>query len=523
MATKQQPNDDLVKKLQKLDSSIEEICQISGNVGLSVGVLHQGEAIRTSHYGYRDFEANLPPDDDTVYYFSSLTKAMTSAAFGILVDESKITWDTLICDILPEFNHQNPILRKEATITDLLSHRTGLAGKTCLWIQGQQHMLLPKKEIIRTWKYSNWGYALAGEIIEVLSGMKFGEFLQSRIFDPLGMTRTTASVPGPDNVAVPYMVYDNGSPCKVAVSEVAGETVMVAALGVTTTTKDLLTFYQALLATNTAELASNDTRKTDFVLKNVGRTFTPHIACGKAPIEERSYGLGWVRTQLPGSLGIIGLNNMYLGGMPVIGKSSKKVVLSHSGSLSGYLAAVIMVPDTQTAIIVMGNSLPFADPPDLICQMILEAILDEPDPVDFVQLTQASRDGHIASYYKIAEELQAGLGVPSKRSPDNYVGRYWNSVGNFVIDVSLHGSNLRVTMQDRDDVGYYIESYEGETFWWGPPNRQIEECDMAMFPRTYAGWHKFKFLTDDDGNVNSLMWAHDPGVSGGETFFKRPA
>jgi CubicO group peptidase (beta-lactamase class C family) len=140
---------------------------ISRSAGLSYGVLYQGQIIHTEHFGYCDVEAKVKPDDDTLYYIGSLTKAITATAVGILVDDGKIAWDTQISDFPPEFHRRNEDLNT-GTITDLLAHRMGFASENCFWIQGNQRLLLPKDQKIpitnylesvipfrSTWKYSN--------------------------------------------------------------------------------------------------------------------------------------------------------------------------------------------------------------------------------------------------------------------------------------------------------------------------------------------------------------------------------
>jgi CubicO group peptidase (beta-lactamase class C family) len=81
--------------------------------------------------GYRDVEQQTKPDSDTIYHVASPTKAMTSMTFGIAVENGLADWDTLIRTVYPDFQLANETVRSEATITDLLAHRTSLAGKKC--------------------------------------------------------------------------------------------------------------------------------------------------------------------------------------------------------------------------------------------------------------------------------------------------------------------------------------------------------------------------------------------------------
>jgi hypothetical protein len=211
---------------------------------------------------------------------------------------------------------------------------------------------------------------------------------------------------------------------------------------------------------------------------------------------------------------------MYLGpSMPLVGKSSKKVILSHNGNLSGFLASIMIIPETETAIIVLGNSMPFTNPPDLVSQLILESILEELNPNDYVQVAMDARDAHVA-YVTLTQSLESGKGEPSSLPLKGYVGRYFNSIGNFVLDVSLQAGRLHMVVQDIEVVSYSLQPYAGQTFWWDPPDQEAEEAKQAMFPRAYAGFHLVTFQADDNNVVQSLLWAHDPDLPEGELFTK---
>ena len=193
----------LLDKLKSLSPIIDLIRTKSGAPGLSLGVLHHGEIIHTAHFGYRDVAAQLPPDDDTVYYMATLTKAVTSAAMAVLVDRGQVKWDTPVSHILPDFAQRTDEVGQDSTIIDILAHRTGLAAPNGLWVQRKQVCAMPKSETVRTcvhlqsvaplrgkYLYNNWGYGLATEIIEKVSGIDFGTSAKQAIFDPLSMKQT---------------------------------------------------------------------------------------------------------------------------------------------------------------------------------------------------------------------------------------------------------------------------------------------------------------------------------------------
>jgi CubicO group peptidase (beta-lactamase class C family) len=93
--------------------------------GLSYGVLHHGEITHRANFGFRNLEAKLASTSDTIYEIGSMSKAFTAAAIGILVEYGMLSWNTLVRDILAEFNSIAPNINEKLTVLDLLS--TGVA------------------------------------------------------------------------------------------------------------------------------------------------------------------------------------------------------------------------------------------------------------------------------------------------------------------------------------------------------------------------------------------------------------
>lgn len=105
----------------------------------------------------------------------------------------------------------------------------------------------------------------------------------------------------------------------------------------------------------------------------------------KIPIDqpsrlEASYALGWGRIQLPGKMGHFGLNpDLMPDGMPVVGRGvPSQLVIFHQGSLPGALSVVILLPDTESAIVISTNALALNGVPDRVGQLVLEECLAIP-------------------------------------------------------------------------------------------------------------------------------------------------
>jgi CubicO group peptidase (beta-lactamase class C family) len=130
------------ERLTTVSSEIEKIMSIGGTAGLALGVLHHGEPVYQANFGFRDVEKKLPPDADTIFACCSLMKALTSANIGLLIEDNKVQWDTLVTDVLPEFGTKNDVLHTQTTVADLLSHRTGMAWADNLYISTNNDVLI---------------------------------------------------------------------------------------------------------------------------------------------------------------------------------------------------------------------------------------------------------------------------------------------------------------------------------------------------------------------------------------------
>jgi CubicO group peptidase (beta-lactamase class C family) len=164
--------------------------------------------------GYADIAAQKPMQADSLFWIASQSKPITATAFMMLVDEGKVKLDDPVEKYLPEFKKQwlaaeqdndHVLLKKPGhpiTVRNVLSHTSGLPFKSAL----EEPTLdqLPLSVAVRSYamtpldfdpdsayRYSNAGINTAGRILEVVSGMPYEDFLDQRLFEPLGMKDTT--------------------------------------------------------------------------------------------------------------------------------------------------------------------------------------------------------------------------------------------------------------------------------------------------------------------------------------------
>jgi len=187
--------------------------------------------------GFADIAANALMRTDCLFWIASMSKPMTALALMMLVDEGKVNLDDPVEKYLPEFRGQmlvaeqdeNHVLLKKPprpiTVRDVLSHTSGLPymsrvenriDSRPLREAVLSYAMTPLKFApMSKYDYSNAGINTAGRIIEVVSGMPYEEFMQKRLFEPLGMKDTTFSLteeqlkrlaksckPGPNNTGL---------------------------------------------------------------------------------------------------------------------------------------------------------------------------------------------------------------------------------------------------------------------------------------------------------------------------------
>ena len=203
-------------RLRELDRYTTQAVRDWNVPGLSVAVVHNGRVVFAKGYGVLDVGRATPVDTQTLFAIGSTTKAMTTMALAMLVDEGKLRWDDPVIKHLPAFQLSDPYVTREVTVRDLVTHRAGLPNADFLWswndlpseeVISRLRLVRPAYSLRSSFIYQNIMYAVAGKVVEAASGMSWADFLRARIFQPLGMTRTVATLAETQrvsNVATPH-------------------------------------------------------------------------------------------------------------------------------------------------------------------------------------------------------------------------------------------------------------------------------------------------------------------------------
>ena len=202
--------------VNELDAYVTRAVQDWRIPGLAIAVVKDDSIVLAKGYGVRELGKPGAVDAGTRFAIGSTTKAMTAAALGMLVDEKKVRWDDPVITHLPGFRVGDPYVTRELTVRDLLTHRGGLGNADQLWtsadysadeIMRRVATLAPAYSLRSRFIYQNIMYAVAGDVIAAASGIPWAQFLRTRIFEPLGMKATEATLAGLDgqsNIATPH-------------------------------------------------------------------------------------------------------------------------------------------------------------------------------------------------------------------------------------------------------------------------------------------------------------------------------
>jgi CubicO group peptidase (beta-lactamase class C family) len=167
--------------------------------GVAIAVVKDGALVRTGGYGLADRERNVAPGPDTVFRIGSLSKQFIATGIMLLVQDGTL----MVGDRLEKHLAGVPQAWHDITIRHLLTHTSGLRREAP---SADLSKAQPDIDLIRSaydvplqWQpgdkydYSNLGYYVLAEVITRVSGMPWHEFIAKRVFQPLGMTRTTTT------------------------------------------------------------------------------------------------------------------------------------------------------------------------------------------------------------------------------------------------------------------------------------------------------------------------------------------
>jgi CubicO group peptidase (beta-lactamase class C family) len=461
----------------ELDKLVERSMSTFSVPGMSLGIVKEGELIFAKGYGVRELGEENPVDPDTLFAIGSNTKAFTTAALAILVDEGKIAWDDRVIDHLPQFRLADPWVTREFTIRDLLTHRSGLglgAGDLMMWpetdftreemIAGLKH-LKPVTSFRSTFAYDNQLYMVAGEIIPAVTGTSWEDFVEARIFEPLDLAPcavTGKRIQATENVASPHARVEGD----LKVIEPSDISTVAAAGAIWCNITNMATWVELQLSAgkteNGTELFSVERHKEMWspqtlmpVSKQVYEWSRTHFS---------AYGLGWGLSDYDGYLRVL-----------------------HTGGVPGMVSWVSMLPELNLGVVVLTNQQSSAAMASVAIQIIksFTSIGRQDWVATFAELVKEGE----AEADKVIEEATAKAssdrGTPSL-ALEQYAGTYrdpWRGD----VTIRLDNGSLVLKFSRTDKLEGAMEHYQHDTFivrWF---DRSLEADAYVKFGLSYAG------------------------------------
>lgn len=307
--------------------------------GATVAVMDNGEIVYSEGIGVKDRSMNSPVDSSTRFNIGSTSKMFAAVAVLMLVDEGKVALDESVTKYIPDFRMKDERY-KDITVRMLFNHSSGLPGSTFYFSYRpyyDMHEILLKTLADAYLKhrpgamsmYCNDGFTLAEIIVERVSGKKYLDFLRERIFEPLAMKNTGASVGEIQNTDVAeYYEVETGKKYPPEAITVYG------AGGISSTAEDLCRFGSSFTSRGKKILSEAS-------LGEIRKTQPTHFS-GKLKSRQMMSEFGWEYTRLSPFdekgiqvMGKGGNSACYSTNLQIVPDQGIVIALSISGRASG--------------------------------------------------------------------------------------------------------------------------------------------------------------------------------------------
>ena len=472
-----------------IDAYVAKTMQTFGNPGLSLAVVEDGKIVKARGYGVRKMGTNLAADEHTAFPIGSESKAFTSAALAILVDEKKLKWSDLVKDRLPGFQMYDPYVTDHMTVRDLLTHRSGLSlGEGDLLMVPDTNRsradfvhalryLKPATGFRETFAYDNILYIVAGALVQAVSGQTWEDFVRENIFKPTGMAdaHTNYDVTAPNAVWLHARLNGpfRGTGDQSILAKGLEAHVSAPAGAINASAVDMAKWMNVQLARG--KLPDG---KTLFSEEQADEMWNPVVvvpptefklppSMRKMQPDLQTYALGWFVEEYRGHR-----------------------IVQHSGAVLGALAMQFLIPEKNVGISVTINS-EDTMARRAVAYHLLDYYLGLP-PTDWIATLKATRENMVAQTIEALKKLpkpnMAG-GAPPPLPLAAYAGKYedpWYGA----MTISERGNDkLWVTFDRTPGMEGALEPVSGNKFRAVWTDRGIEDAyvDFAVDGKTITG------------------------------------
>ncbi len=241
--------------------------------GVSVGIVCGDQVVLRKGYGYADLARRTPAQDSTCYRIASISKTFTATAVMQLVEAGACQLDDKVQKFLPWFRSKHDPQLAMITLRHLLTHMAGVErdGNTAHWANDRFPTLAQIRAHVsdgiaiyrplETFKYSNLGYAILGQVIAAISGQPYEQYLEGRILRRLGLTHTNPTLTAVTRAKLAVGYGRDVPPNPRATFPNAEARAMTSATGLTSNAVDLCRYMSAHFLGNPVLLSDESKRE----------------------------------------------------------------------------------------------------------------------------------------------------------------------------------------------------------------------------------------------------------------------
>ncbi len=403
------------------------LAETMGIEGYAIALVRDGELLGAEGFGTRDSERGEPVDAETMFYIASCTKTYVAAAIVTLADEGAIDLDAPVRRYLPEFTLADPGAAEKITVRDLLGHAQGINCSNAVFLDAYTGAIndaryfhwLAREAPAGAIRYTNVHYTLLGRVIERVTGESWRDYLDTRLFTPAGMERTTgyaSEMYSDPNAAFPHVWRETGAE---RADVVKTDAVMHAAGGLGTSALDGARWI--MLHMHEGELDG-------------ARVYSRGAA--REMLREQS--------RFETTNGSVRAIDGFASGWQMGTWRGGPRYYQHGGGYIGTAAHLSFIPDEGLGVVVLANMSPegsaFAD---VVSIDFYDRELETEDPYDFLP-PYAKRVNEL--HARAADDLLPRLtSAHLSRAAHRYTGSYYNEwLGR--VDVTFARGELVVTM-----------------------------------------------------------------------------
>lgn len=462
---------------EQFDAFVEKAMNDWRVPGLALSIIRDGRVIYEKGYGMRSLETKEKVTTHTLFSIASATKSFTATAAAMLADESRLEWNRPLVNYFPGFMLFDEAATRKVTITDLLTHRTGIPRQKFFSINAPAtrdevrysiRFFEPSADFRQAFQYFNEGYTVAGDMIAELAGSSWEQFIRSRIFEKLDMDETVFSVNdlGKErDYATPYITWEE-EPERLDLHDAC----ILGAAGCIISNVDDMSRW--LIFNLNHGRIGNESLVSE---RNLSVIQSPRMAIQGSPgyreLSYQNYGMGWFIDYYRGCLHI-----------------------HHAGVLYGFSSQVSFLPSVKVGVVILAN-LNGTKLTEILEWYIYDKLLSL-DQIDWNGRYLEEWYSYRARYKAYTEQMEKDKKpTPDLSIPlDGFVGKF-QSQGYGALEIYLEDDTLKTMMLE----------YECPFLVSGPDSFNL------YHPVEHSGW-PVSFHANKKGKIDTLMVQVNPGV-----------